>query len=643
MRKMPFLKITCSVALGIYLNSLVEINACSLLFILLGLGALVLSSVNNLKINVGGFWKKIGVVLFFMVLGAFAQKQTDYSSDQHHFSHYVCEDGVFVGKVLQVKGGKYPKYIAQIQHIICDSIQYDVSGKLLVKSKDRNIDEGDIIAFSGTCRKMKQVENEFEFDMSIYYKNKQVFHSLFSSDLNILDSSDSWLKGIKSYVLSSLDSLKIEQRSKAVIKAMLLGDKTDLKEIDQIFRKTGTSHVLAISGLHVGIVGTILFFFFSFVPPKLEYLKYIIVVAGVWLFCLVSGAMPSTIRASIMLTCFLFGKALGRTGLSYNYCFAAAFLMLLDTPGLIFDIGFQFSFLAVLGILYFYEDIYKALQFKGFYNYAWQLFSVSMSAQIMITPLSLYYFHDFPLLFLLTSLIAIPATFVIISLSVVTLILDFEIFDLLSLEYFLEWFISSFLKLLEIFSSNDQFLITGLYPSPLEIGLYYAAMFSCTIYFKRKIKKALWLFALSFIGLFVYQFFINKEIEQAHVSIYAHQQVVQIDLFSSGSVAHFYENKNRKESSEWTARNRRIKYAMNKIEYIPLHPVNQLLDFGSVKVGVIYTNEAFMNGEFLQADYLLLKVKLDASIPSAYHAEIIDFAHNDEEIYKRNKQIIINL
>jgi competence protein ComEC len=275
-------------------------------------------------------------------------------------------------------------------------------------------------------------------------------------------------------------------------------------------------------------------------------------------------------------------------------------------------------------------------------NYAWQLFSVSLAAQLMIAPLSLYYFHDFPVLFLITSLVAIPATFIVILLAALSLILSSETFSFLSLEPILDWFVNSFISLLEIFTINEGFIIKGLFPNSLEIGLYYCALFSIVYYFTKRNKLALLTFVVSFSALFYYQYNINKDISGSSVIIYAHSSEIIIDVINAGSLLHIKEQAKSKSKYDWIANNRRIKNGVNYQQEIEIKAVNQVIEIQDFKLGIVYDESFFQSHEFESIDYLLLKRPIEYSCINE-HSKVIDYTDSHNHLFINNKQTIIKI
>ncbi len=208
----------------------------------------------------------------------------------------------------------------------------------------------------------------------------------------------------------------------AVLAALTLGSKDALHpELRQNYTTSGGMHILAVSGLHVGIIYMVLLFLFRFLDksPRMKILKVIIIVTLLWAYAFITGLPPSVIRATLMFSLVAIGSGLDRRAQIYNSISAAAFIMLLINPDFLYDVGFQLSFSAVVSIVYFQPKIAQwfAITSKPL-KWAWELTAVSLAAQIGTAPFSLFYFHQFPNYFLVTNFVAIPFATLIIYIAV---------------------------------------------------------------------------------------------------------------------------------------------------------------------------------------------------------------------------------
>ncbi len=201
-------------------------------------------------------------------------------------------------------------------------------------------------------------------------------------------------------------------RRLAVAAALLAGEREYLdRQTRTLFAVSGTMHILAISGLHVGILYLVLVWLFSLAGGRriLRYVSFPVILAALWGYAFLTGLSPSVTRAALMFSLFLTASVFSRQTNPYNTLAVAAFLMLVVSPLLVRDAAFQLSFLAVLGIVTFYPVLHPLL-LTGLpvVDRLWALTAVSLAAQGATFPLSLYYFHRFPLLFPVTNLLVLP-------------------------------------------------------------------------------------------------------------------------------------------------------------------------------------------------------------------------------------------
>lgn len=203
-----------------------------------------------------------------------------------------------------------------------------------------------------------------------------------------------------------------------ILSAITLGKKDEIsKETKSNFSLSGGSHVLAVSGLHVGIIYMILLWLASLIPYRrwLFVTAHISVILCLWLYAFICGLPASVVRSSLMFSLVSGAFITERQNLSLNSVFVSAFIMLLYKPLYLFDIGFQLSYSAVISILLFYPKISALFAFKNkILVWAWGMIAVSVTAQIGTLPLTLFYFHKMPVYSLLTNFLVIPAAFFII-------------------------------------------------------------------------------------------------------------------------------------------------------------------------------------------------------------------------------------
>lgn len=220
-----------------------------------------------------------------------------------------------------------------------------------------------------------------------------------------------------------LQELNIKDQDYAVITAMVLGDKTSLdKETKDAYSISGTSHVLAVSGLHIGIIFQIIILLLG--GNKKTKFAIILSTLSIWSYVILIGMPASGIRSATMISIYCFALLAQKDALSINNLCLAYCIMLLISPLYLFDISFQMSFLAVLSILVFYPSLVKILKSQNVLGkWCWNLLCVSIAAQIGTIPLVAYYFGRISCASLLTSFVAIPSATLILYLCAIILIL----------------------------------------------------------------------------------------------------------------------------------------------------------------------------------------------------------------------------
>lgn len=225
----------------------------------------------------------------------------------------------------------------------------------------------------------------------------------------------------RKYLIRALQTNGLDHQRLAVVAAMLLGyDDLMNPEVEQQYVTAGAMHILCVSGLHVGIVYLVMNFLLSFIKQERfkRFVKPVIILLVIWAYALLTGMSPAVTRASVMISMFVIGGAINRTNDLFNTLAVSAVLMLFINPLLLFNVGFQLSYSAVLGILIFYKPLYGLFYFRfGLVDKVWSLLVISFAAQLGTFPLAAHYFHYMPAYFWVTNLFVIPLSFIIIAVG----------------------------------------------------------------------------------------------------------------------------------------------------------------------------------------------------------------------------------
>ena len=213
----------------------------------------------------------------------------------------------------------------------------------------------------------------------------------------------------------------LNTESSALCKALCIADKSELNTtVKKDFSRAGASHILAVSGMHVGIIFTAISTLIGLISKsrKFKHISSIITICFLWFYAFICGLQPSITRACTMFTIPIIGKLIKRDASSLNSLLFTAFCMVIYDYRNLFNLGFQLSFLAVAGILLFQERIFNILHLQNkILIWIWSLTSVSIAAQITTLPLTIYYFHNIPVLSLLSNLFVVPLATLIIYFS----------------------------------------------------------------------------------------------------------------------------------------------------------------------------------------------------------------------------------
>lgn len=315
------------------------------------------------------------------------------------------------------------KAVARVKALLINGQWMEQTGKVIVYfSKDDLVDSlgfASVLLTAKPVQSIKNAGNPGGFDYKRYCLFKGITHQVFlkQEDYEVLRKSDHFsvyrhLYALRDYLLRGLQRYIAGVQERSIAEALLIGYREHLeRDLVQMYSNTGVVHIIAISGLHLGLIyGTLLMFFRPLRRFKtMVKLTPWIILAILWTFALLTGASASVVRAALMFSFMVVGEMLGRKTNIYNTLCAAAFCMLCFNPFLLWDVGFQLSFAAVLGILIFMQPIARWMTFQNkILRYGWQLCAVTLSAQILTLPLCMYHFHQIPNLFLLSNIVAVP-------------------------------------------------------------------------------------------------------------------------------------------------------------------------------------------------------------------------------------------
>ncbi len=378
---------------------------------------------------------------YFILGGLSVQLQSIISTN--HFTKWKSKENYLKIQLVEIpkKRSRY-RSISEVQFIGTSPEKMNKSqGQILIyfppndNYKPKN---GESFLIKGSLQKVIENTNPYAFSYKKYLYNRGVEHQIYLKpnafiplDNNEISSLKIFIESIKVKCLQIINQYIMTQENQGVAAAMILGHRNELsEELYDSYTDTGAVHCLAVSGLHVGIVATFLGFLLQFIPRHKSFfrgIKVIILILGVWFYAFLTGGAPAIIRASIMFSIMVCDFNWTERKNMFNSLGIAAILMLIHDPNVLFQAGFQFSFLALSGILIFYPKIFRLIPFikNRPLRYLWGLVAVAVAAQITVFPVTIYYFHKFPSYFWLSGLVAIPLAFIILTTGISLLISHF--------------------------------------------------------------------------------------------------------------------------------------------------------------------------------------------------------------------------
>ncbi len=345
------------------------------------------------------------------------------------------KEAVFVGEIVKVPTEREKNYKTEInieaqkennywKEVNAKAIAYFEKGDSLLGLK-----AGDRIIFSTRLQAIKENKNPFGFDYAKYLALKQIGHSVYIRNNNWakLTENSGRLKtralNLRQKIIALFTAHNIKGNNLSVLSALTLGYKNKIDEkVRKAYSGAGAMHVLAVSGLHVGIIYLVLSFLLGWLSvfKSLKKVKLIIILFALWMYAFLTGLSPSVMRATVMFSFVLVGKIFDKNINIYNSLAASAFLLLLINPFLLFEVSFQLSYIAVLGIVYFHPKIYGLFYFKyKLINAVWSLTAVSIAAQLATFPITIFYFHQFPVYFWLANIVVTITAGILMLLSMV--------------------------------------------------------------------------------------------------------------------------------------------------------------------------------------------------------------------------------
>ena len=489
------------------------------------LGALLLASLLLLNI----FYAQIKVyryksflsVAFYLLLFvtgyALAIVKTEVLNanyfDEQTYSHLrivVNEEPQLKGKVLMFKSKVVMGYDSLTLHKTTGNLLISI---MVDSGSTLKIPYGAVMIIPNAVKATRANPNPATFDYKRWLATQHIHHQIFLNPKDIILTKENEGLPLIKYALT-LRERQVQYFRKilknddvySVASTLILGYRADLdEEVLSYYAKTGTIHALSVSGMHVGLIYVVLAWMLSFLNRNkfAKACRLIIILLLIWCYTILTGLSPSVLRAAIMISVFMIGKGINRSANGVNILAFSGFLILVYDPLILWDVGFQLSYLAVLGLILVQPSIENWFYFKNtLYRKMWSAVSISLAAQLFTFPLSIYYFHQFPMYFLFSNLfILLPVT------GIMYLGIFILLFRLTFLAEGLEWLINMtnlglkyiaelpYSSLSSIWISTLEFLLLSVTITVFLVGLKsfkkYYIMYALILCFVLQLRSAM--------------------------------------------------------------------------------------------------------------------------------------------------------
>ena len=430
----PFIRLLLALIAGILLQWYLQF---SLLIIITAVACFAIAWLlfNLFPLAIKFKWGALqGYILHALLvsIGLFLVWQKDIRHTNNWYGNYYHQTDYLVVRINEplIEKAKSFKAEGYVESILRGGTVIPCEGKLLLyfakDSTSPQLHYGDKILINKILQSIKNSGNPGAFNYEQYAAFQQIFHQAFLKEKDWVALNSRSVNKFKQFIFTTRSAILSSLRKNmpagkdelGLAEALLIGYTNDLdKDLVQAYSNTGVVHIIAISGMHLALIYVMLVWLFARIPgiKRSKLLQVILILSCLWLFSLLTGAAASVLRAAVMFSFITIGKNIAKRSTIYNSLASSAFVMLCYDPYFLWDVGFQLSYLAVVGIIVFQKPIYNLFYIKNKWaDEVWKLVSVSLAAQVLTFPICIYYFHQFPILFLFANIIAVPLSGIIL-------------------------------------------------------------------------------------------------------------------------------------------------------------------------------------------------------------------------------------
>ncbi len=450
-------------------------------------------------------WLFGGIMACYLLFAGYALTSVKQASVQNdYFRNYESEADYYVTRVFDypIERENSVKVILELQSQYADSANSrPISGKVMAYFQKTDaamqLAYGDLIVIPAPVAEVSGPANPGEFDYRSYLVRKGVTGQSFLRDEDWIDLEVNEANPLYAFsyrfrdmLLASLQRCGLKGDEFGVAAAILLGYDDDLADdVRQNYVAAGSMHILCVSGMHVGIIYLLAAALLGFLNRKkwMKVMKQILLLVLIWFYAMIAGLSPSILRSALMISFVIIGELLQRKGFAINSIAASAFVLLCVNPYNLFEIGFQLSYVAVIGIVVLQRPIYGWLCFKNkIADKAWEITAVSLAAQIATIPFTLFYFNQFTTYFWLSNLFMTPISFIVIMGGMILLLVSWIPFLNTVVGYAVWGAVYVMNYLVSLVERIPGSILKGLYISEFEFFLLLVAFVLILVFAKVK-------------------------------------------------------------------------------------------------------------------------------------------------------------
>ena len=428
-KRIPFFRIFLATLLGIFLDANFNPSLSAWMIVLSVFFFILICFVKSTVIIKWKWGWILGISLIGILVAVGGISNALRSNSKKVFKPLVSSSVLLSITEGPKQGNASNRYLARVFR--ADSQPFEPIGTTYIyikKTDSSNIMPGDVLLSLSIPEALKKNANPGAFDFFTYSKRNGIAFTLMLEPSQCIKMAQAnannkgWIYTIREKILTIIKKHIKSKQNAGLAEAMLIGYREDLdKELLNAYTNTGVVHIIAISGLHLGLIFVLMDLLIRSMAgrKRAAWAGLFISLPLLWSFAILTGSSASVIRSAIMFSFIIVGKAIGRKSNGMNSLLGSAFIMLLWNPDLRFDLGFQLSYAAVASILLFDQKIKKLVFFKNKSAlYLWSMVSITLAAQVLTTPLVIAHFHRFPTLFLFTNLVAVPLSSLVLVLEI---------------------------------------------------------------------------------------------------------------------------------------------------------------------------------------------------------------------------------